>query len=80
MKNFRRICLALTICAAFAMPAIAGETQTPPCPDPGEANGPPCTPSAPVTNDEQEISTTTAGYFEGFVSPMLVADLFESIF
>ncbi len=43
MKNLRRICFAIILAAAFTVPALAGEVNSPPCPDPGEMNAPPCT-------------------------------------
>jgi len=55
MKTFCRLCFAVVLTAAFAMPALAdggitqtpgfaapGETQGPPCADPGATQGPPC--------------------------------------
>ena len=43
MKNFRRICFAIVLAAAFTVPALAGETQGPSCTDPGQTDTPPCT-------------------------------------
>jgi hypothetical protein len=45
MKNFRRLCFAVVLTAAFCLPGLA---QTPggftdPCTNPGEMNSPPCT-------------------------------------
>ena len=41
MENLRRLCLALVLCAAFALPAFAGEMPAPPCANPGDISGPP---------------------------------------
>jgi len=41
MKNFRRLCITVLLTAVFTIPALAGETNTPPC-NPGETNSPPC--------------------------------------
>jgi hypothetical protein len=71
MKNFRRLSLALAMTVAFAVPALAGETQSPPCPDPGEMSTPPCTapgdmqgPGAPVQSDAT-AGDTTPGEMQG---------------
>lgn len=41
MINFRRVCCALVLATAFALSALAGETNSPPC-APGETSSPPC--------------------------------------
>lgn len=40
MKNFRTLCLAIALMAAFAVPAWAGEINTPGAPAPGDGHGP----------------------------------------
>jgi hypothetical protein len=60
MKNFRRFCGLILLVAAFTVSAFAGETQSPPCTNPGEMNSPPCaalgevqTPGAAIVGDTQ---------------------------
>ena len=68
MKNLRRFCLALFLCAVFALPAFAGDINTPPCTDPGdmsappgENNGPPCAAPGDVSTPPGEASSLAAG-------------------
>jgi hypothetical protein len=44
MKNLRKLCAAIALTCVLGLPALAGETSTPPCapPDPGETSTPPC--------------------------------------
>jgi|GEM_PF-2644236 len=59
MKNFRRLCFTLLLAAAFAVPAFAGDMQTPPCVDPGQIETPPGetqTPPCAANRDTEEPS------------------------
>lgn len=44
MKNLRKLGAAVALICVLGLPALAGETSTPPClpPDPGETSTPPC--------------------------------------
>jgi hypothetical protein len=44
MKNLRKLGAAVLLTCVLGLPALAGETSTPPCapPDPGETSTPPC--------------------------------------
>lgn len=44
MKNLRKLGAAVALTCVLGLPALAGETSTPPCapPDPGETSTPPC--------------------------------------
>lgn len=58
MKHVKKLALALTFALVFAGSALAGETNTPPCPQPlpGETNTPPCNGGSNVIGDPSEAS------------------------
>jgi len=60
MKTLRRLGLSLILISILGVAALAGETNSPPCPppDPGETNSPPCAMSQ-ITPDGPEASTET---------------------
>ena len=69
MKSFRRLALAFLLMTVFALPALAGETQGPPCANPGETQTPPGEMQAPpcAANPDSEAASQssmaqTAGY------------------
>ena len=69
MKNFRRFCFAIVLATMFAIPALAGETQTPPCADPGqmetppgETHGPPCAANRDFEEPSRDGITQMSGY------------------
>jgi hypothetical protein len=73
MKNFRRFSAAILLAAAFSVPALAGEMNSPPCPNPGETNSPPCTapgetsgpPGFASSGDTQGPSIAVSGATQG---------------
>jgi hypothetical protein len=66
MKNFRRICFAMVLAAAFTVPALAGDTQSPPCADPGQTDTPPCS-TAP--GETQGPNSAAPGETQGSDDP-----------
>ena len=57
MKNFRKLCVAVILATMFSVPALAGETQGPPCTDPGQVETPPGetqTPPCAANRDSEE--------------------------
>ena len=60
MKNFRRLCFAVLLAAAFTIPALASETSTPPCANPGETQTPPCS-GFTVQGETQGPSVASTG-------------------
>ena len=60
MKNFRRLCFVIILTAAFAVPALAGDSHTPGAPEPGDGH----TPGAPAPVDANS-TTTTPGQTQG---------------
>jgi hypothetical protein len=49
MKNFRRLCFAVVLAAVFAVPALAGDIDTPAAPAPRATQAPPAPSAAGVT-------------------------------
>ena len=43
MKSVKKLFLAITLTIFVAVTVLAGELNSPPCPNPGELNSPPCT-------------------------------------
>ena len=60
MKTLRRLGLSLTLISILGVVALAGETNSPPCPppDPGETNSPPCAMSQ-ITPDDSVVPSAT---------------------
>jgi len=60
MKQIKKLALALTFAVVFAGSTFAGETSTPPCPQPvpGETSTPPCD-GGSTTSDSGDSSTST---------------------
>ena len=61
MKTLRKLTSVLVLTLMLALPALAGELQTPPCapPVPGELQTPPCL-AAPSDDMNTPTSTMTA--------------------
>ena len=61
MKQIKRLALALTLALMFAGSTFAGETSTPPCPQPlpGETSTPPCD-GGSATGDSSTSTFTEA--------------------
>jgi hypothetical protein len=53
MTNLKRLVVTLCLMSVLAVTALAGETQSPPCPppEPGETQCPPCSSAQQVTDD-----------------------------
>ena len=43
MNNMKRLLSVISLTIVLAGTALAGELNSPPCPNPGEINSPPCT-------------------------------------
>lgn len=65
MKSLRQLCVALALTLALAIPAFAGEIDTP------KASP---APPAPVTTVDGEIHTTVTGQIETTISEATVTD------
>ncbi len=59
MKTLKRLTLAVSLAFVLSASAFAGETNTPPCPEPipGETNTPPC--SGVMLGDDSADSQTS---------------------
>ena len=58
MKALRKLTTILALTLMLGLPALAGETQTPPCAaNPGETQTPPCQPAA---NGDPSVPATSA--------------------
>jgi len=72
MKNFRRFCFAIVLATMFAIPALAGATQGPPCStDPGQTDTPPGetqTPPCAANRDFEEPSRDGITQMSGYAS------------
>jgi hypothetical protein len=69
MKNFRRLCFAIVLAAMLSVSAFAGETQTPPCADPGQLETPPGetqTPPCAANRDFEEPSSDGITQMSGY--------------
>ena len=71
MKNFRRFCFALVLAAMFAIPALGGQLDTPPCMDPGQTDTPPgqietppCGGPSNTQDGTNNVMAQTSGYVE----------------
>ncbi len=62
MKHIKNFALTLTLVLAFAGSSFAGETATPPCPQPvpGETATPPCDGGSNVVSDPTETTFSEA--------------------
>jgi hypothetical protein len=58
MKKLRKLGSALLLTFALALVAFAGETQTPPCVNPGQVDTPPCVMAAPGDIDTPGFTST----------------------
>jgi hypothetical protein len=60
MKNLRKLGAAVVLTCVLGLPALAGETSTPPCapPNPGETSTPPCASAFGDMGTPAEASTT----------------------
>jgi hypothetical protein len=59
MKNLRKLGAAAVLTCVLALPALAGETPTPPCtPEPGQTSTPPCASAFGDMGTPAEASTT----------------------
>lgn len=52
MTNLRKLTLLTILISILSVPALAGETSSPPCasPDPGETSSPPCSVAQDVSD------------------------------
>jgi len=57
MNSLRRLTLAVCLAIATAGAVFAGETNTPPCPNPGESSTPPRTSTQQITDQVSERSS-----------------------
>ncbi len=59
MKTLKRLGAGVVLVLILGAATLAGETSTPPCPDPGETSTPPCTVAQP-TDDSTATGGTTS--------------------
>lgn len=61
MNNLKRLVVSLSLMSVLAITAFAGETQSPPCVDPGIVESPPapCA-SAQMTGDDSVVPGQTS--------------------
>ena len=59
MKTLKRLGAGVVLVLILGTATLAGETSTPPCPDPGETSTPPCTVAQP-TDDSTATDATTS--------------------
>ena len=67
MSHLKRFGLVISLTVILAGAAIAGETNGSQCANPGESNGPPCSPSQFITDEMSETSLTFSGEVETIV-------------
>lgn len=65
MTQLRRLTLVIGMTTVLAGTALAGETSSPPCPNPGETSSPPCSMAQPV-DDGLDETTSVATEVELF--------------
>jgi hypothetical protein len=78
MKNFRRLCFAIMLTAAFTVPALAGDVHVPGAPAPGDSH----TPGAPAPGDMNSPPTAqgqTQGSDEAAPGDILTPGLAEIV-
>ncbi len=65
MKNLRKLGAAVALTCVLGLPALAGETSTPPCapPDPGETSTPPCA-AAPSNMGTSTVASNETSFTE----------------
>ena len=84
MKNFRRVCFAIMLTAAFTMPALAGDQQGPSEPNPGDVHVPGAPSPGDMNSPPGETSTPPSAQTQGadvaapgdILTPGLTAILF----
>jgi hypothetical protein len=63
MKELKKLGAAVFLVVVLTLPALAGQTSTPPCgaPEPGQTSTPPCDAASPDMGTATSSSTTSAG-------------------
>jgi len=67
MSHLKRLGLAISLAVILGGTAVAGETNGPPCANPGETNGSQCSPSQFIADETSETSLTVSGEVETIV-------------
>jgi hypothetical protein len=67
MSNLKRLGLTISLAVILGGTAIAGETNGPPCANPGETNGSHCSGSEFIADETSETSLTVSGEVETIV-------------
>lgn len=72
MKNFRRLCFALLLMAAFSLPVFAdgGATQGPYAPAPGDTQGPSDPSTDPGDGHSPGLAEPGDGHTPGFAEDL----------
>ena len=60
MKKLRKLGVAIVLTSVLTLTTYAGQTDTPPCPIPGQMETPPCS-AAPGDMDTPGVTATTPG-------------------
>jgi len=67
MNKLRRLFLALSLSVILSGTGFAGETSSPPCPNPGETSSPPCSSGQIIMDEATEVSSTVSDQVETMI-------------
>ena len=64
MNSMKRLFFAISLTIVLAVTALAGEMNTPPCPNPGEMNTPPCTDNQLLSDEPVDQTASSSDTVE----------------
>ena len=67
MNSMKRLFFAISLTIVLAGSALAGEVNSPPCPNPGEVNSPPCTDNQLLSDEPVDQNAASSDTVETLI-------------